>query len=217
MKLFEIIDLQTRRQTQHRKQGGDVETAFQDMPGDELSAGNIEGFVKAHEKDPNKVNKIVRIPASGHAPYLDFLNVALKHQDNPFFPKIYHAKRYDDHSSGESVFIQAERLHELDDFEFRKHTVAIMNQLGIELTDADFRNRIWVVKIFEAFETSKGRAKLVEKSTNPQFKQAMKAIEPLLRKYKSDMHGQNFMFRTGGGEPHLVIIDPLNPLEHDWD
>lgn len=44
---------------------------------------------------------------------------------------------------------------------------------------------------------------------DPQFKQALRLLKPLIRRHSADFHPGNIMARMASYEPHLVIIDPV--------
>lgn len=166
---------------------------------------------------PGTVTKRVWIPDAFH-PVLAFLRTIRRHPDNPFFPRVFHAKLY--RVPGKKrilLVVQMERLHELDDKHLIDALPHIMRQIGVDLPEERYQNQIgYVVDIANLFSTSKGRAKLKRASKSPQFVEAMNVLESDLQHYGSDLHGANFMLRLTGHGPQLVIIDPFIPPDTGW-
>ncbi len=162
---------------------------------------NLPGSVIKHVM----VNPNVKIDT--HA---NFINLALKHQDNPFFPQIYNAKLYTDDKRTEVVLVvQMEKLFPTTAWKLADSTEALLNSLGINskpLPDqqANIDDILW-----NAFKTSTRRLELAEETKNPQFAKAIYTLEPLFMKYANDISASNMMIRLTSVGPHLVFVDPF--------
>ena len=175
----------------------------------------VQGMAQQHARDPNKVIKTSEIyhenPEKDE--YVQFIKLILDHQDNPFFPRIHKAKLvYNNRTDTYELVAVMEKLVSLRNEKIRDVAEHLFNQMDIKVEDAvvherdkeDFR---W---LFDWFKDPENRKKIVQHSKNPQFKQAMKLLEPYIQKYGQDLHGGNIMVRLTGHGPQLVIIDPFS-------
>lgn len=163
---------------------------------------------------PGSVIKHVSIdPDVKEDPHANFINLALIHQDNPFFPKIYNAKIYvNKNKIGMSLIVQMEKLHPIDSDTLSEVGASLLASLGIGPDSVEFDqhgiqnidNRLW-----QAFESSTRRMELAENTKNPHLAKAIYAIEPLFRKFHNDISSQNLMLRLTSAGPHLVFTDPF--------
>lgn len=163
-------------------------------------------------------------------PAVKFLDLILQHQDNPFFPKIYHARVYRDKEGAADpiLIVQMEKLTPLTDEKIVDAASGLLDQLGIgtkEMSPA-FKKHVSQYgkptanvltktsalkqKLQGAFQ-EKDITKLASRSKNPQFREAIKVLAPAMLKYGVDLHHGNWMVRLTGAGPQLVIIDPFAP------
>ena len=143
--------------------------------------------------------------------YYQFIELILKNQNNPFFPRIHSAiLTFEKEIEKYMLMIVMEKLVSLKTVNVAARH--ILSQLGIsdtkeigELEDDDFEwMKYW-------FEMGSYRRKLIASSKNPQFKKAMALLEPYFAEHGPDMHEGNIMVRSTGHGPQLVLIDPLFP------
>ena len=174
-----------------------------------------------HPNDPTKIVKYVDLWKSNpaHEPYVQWINLVMKHQNNPFFPRVYNAKtiRHED-TNKVSLVVVMEKLKPIADMwnanEKLQHSVnEMMNRLGVDVKDA----------VGDAFEfdhymsDAARRRELRGKTKNPQLKEALELMEPLFMKHGTDLHNENFMVRLTGVGPQLVFVDPLQLPNVDPD
>lgn len=165
-------------------------------------------------KHPNTVIKVARIGIGGmESAYLDFVRTAMKHQDNPFFPRIYNAKLYITPRSRDpdkpNIFVvEMEKLFPLTHDMIIESGVSLLNQMGIKTTERISSDRL-SHKLEQTFVSSNKRQKLMNTSTNSLFVQALEAMEPLFQKHLVDTQAANWMVRLTGQGPHIVITDPV--------
>ena len=195
-------------------------------PADGSSAKNVVGSgiqstVYDFKTRPGTVNKLARLTGLDDA-YLHYVALVLKHQDNPFFPRITNAKllRLPELHSDDSYWlaVQMEKLVPLGQGNMKDSAVKILNSLGLD--DDQFDKANWtqangnftydaVLRSF--FDSKHNREMLASRTSNPQFKEALELMEPLFRKHRSDVHDSNVMMRLTGYGPQLVFSDPLYP------
>jgi len=167
-------------------------------------------------------------------PAVKFLRIILQHQDNPFFPKIYHARVYRDKEGvlDPVLLVQMEKLMPLNNERIRDAVSGLFDQLGIGIKDlnpkmvqhfkqnydpstANYMQRATALKqkIMQAAfnDDPKAIARLGSRSKNPQFREAMKILAPAFASEGSDLHHGNWMVRLTGAGPQLVIVDPFAP------
>jgi hypothetical protein len=182
-----------------------------------------------HKKYPNKIIKTIQIYGDSDPSY-QFLRLILKHQDNPYFPKIYNVKMYPTKEAtynargdvfdvldptGEfspppsqltyTLYVVMEKLTP-----FRQITKEDLLRFGIE----DFPipkhmkqyNREAEIKFRLAFKDPDWRQLMQQVVVDPKLKQALRLLEPLFRNFEPDMHGSNIMLRGS----HLVFVDPIS-------
>jgi len=162
-------------------------------------------------------------------PTLKFLKIVLDNQDNPFFPKIYHARLYKDKTGQKEhmlIVVQMEKLTPLQSSKIEDAAIGLFHQLGFELNQSEEykiaerppekqkQARIqyyarYVDMFFDA--TEEKREKLLKSSKNPQFNEAIRLLYPYVEYGMSDLHAANWMARLTKHGPQLVIIDPFTP------
>lgn len=190
---------------------------------------------RAYNAGMGMVNKVVVLDdeLGLQDPAVKFLDIILQHQDNPFFPKIYHARVYRDKEGilDPILLVQMEKLIPITDEKIRDSVAGLFDQLGIgtkELSPA-FKKHVSKYdkstkkilsktsalssKLMNAAMAGDSRAiaRLGSRSKNPQFREAIKLLAPTMAQEGSDLHHGNWMVRLTGSGPQLVIIDPFVP------
>jgi hypothetical protein len=142
------------------------------------------------------------------------------HQNNPFFPKIHGIRIYDvDQFDGKTddgyeysvdshlmLYVWMEKLHPLKSLD-EDHVRQLLSIVGIDYQgqmqdDMSLRN---------TFRYGENRRDLQQKTIIPKFKEALRVLEPMFKKFGQDVHIENIMVRLTGVGPQLVIVDPLYP------
>ena len=174
-----------------------------------------------HPKDPTKIIKYVDLWKSNPAndPHVQWIDLASKHQDNPFFPRIFNTKtvRHQD-TNKVTLIVVMEKLHPIADMWNASEKLGdaanqMINRLGIDVKDAAGDG--YGLAIY--MSSSERRKELRNKTKNPQFKEALTVLEPLFRKHGTDLHNENVMVRLTGVGPQLVFVDPLQLPDVDPD
>lgn len=174
-----------------------------------------------HPNDPTKIVKYVDLWKSNPAsePYVQWINLVMKNQNNPFFPRVFNAKTIRHKDTGSTTLVVVmEKLQPLADMwnanEKLQHAAnEMIKRLGVDVADPSG----------DAFEfnhymrDANRRQELRSKTKNPQFKEALALMEPLFRKHGTDLHNENIMVRLTGVGPQLVFVDPLQLPEVDPD
>lgn len=205
MLLFEIIDTE--------KVTTNCDFNFSGL-GNEIGEG---GYAKAYKSKDNihHVVKVANLSGMGD-PYLSFIRILLRNQDNPFFPRIYSAKICKTPTNASDFFItpnifivEMETLMPLNKKVIEESSRYLLKQAGFEFSDEDDFRRISRI-ILDSTSTNEKRHELRERSKNPQFVKALDALEFLFNRHMVDTHSDNWMIRlTQFGKPQLVIIDPV--------
>lgn len=159
----------------------------------------------AHKHKPSgDVVKYTELGREGisHTNY-QFLRLILKHQDNPYFPKVYKVKTYPKRGVSDTaeMVLRMEELHHLDNSNFYK----IFDELGLERPTNKTAWQAGLI-IDGLFMKPQTRQQLMRTTKNPKLREALRLLEPLFRHYQPDMHIANWMLRTNG---ELVITDPI--------
>lgn len=165
--------------------------------GSRINSGQFADVYKS--KKGNSVVKVASIRNFDNS-YLNFIQIVNKNQHNPFFPKILDVKIYE--REGKKFYpyllvVEMEKLTPLT----QNNLSRLYKQIGLAKDSED---------AFVEFKTKSGREAIVARSNNPRFKEAMKVLEPLFRTHNPDFKMDNIMRRTSGGEPQLVITDPVH-------
>jgi len=215
MRLSEVVDLVPKQ----------TRTRFKLM-GKELGQG-VEASVAQHAKKEDVVNRTMEVNDNR---YLSFLRVVLEHQNNPFFPRIYHVRQYR-YDNRLMLFIQMERLEPIN------LNASVLKQIGIDLSPEyiekealkslqkqHFRSfyhdayekfaaerDIVYRDVHNFFDSKRSRQALKAQSENPHFHEALDLLEPFFKHFAQDLHGGNWMVRPKTGQ--IVVIDPFVP-EH---
>ncbi len=221
MKLFEILN-KTSPNIKSTNKPVDTNKLFNkhNIP---FSQG-FQATTTQHNKFPNSITKHINIHNTNDPQY-QFIKLALKHQNNPFFPKIFSAKLYnnpnpsyiDDNNISPQqpgfnkvLIITMEKLFPIH---INQQTLIDFNIHNIFTTD---HNKPWTnqphIQFRRAFNDPNIR-KHIQHSTNNKFlKQALRLLEPLFNHYDPDVHQDNIMQRLNN---HFVFIDPISHKEHD--
>lgn len=138
--------------------------------------GGCYAKVYAHPTDPDKVVKV----ASNSVNYVRYLLWALRHQDNPYVPRIYHV----------------EVFKNLDTSGYGARTLALVIMEKLTVTDDPGEEVRSVLRCFRGDETGPD---LLE-----QTKQYLRSKFSYL-----DMHYQNVLLRIQGDIRQPVITDPV--------
>ena len=160
--------------------------------------------------DKNTVIKSINI-AGPSDPVYQFLRMCTKHQDNPFFPKVYSIKSYPlsdntDNRFSQKLVITMERLLRLEESMYP----LVAQTLGFRFDQP--RDMIAASRqlVQKQFGSPEWRKQAIQTTKNPQLKQALRLLEPLFRHYDNDMHLKNIMYRKGShGQPEIVFMDPI--------
>lgn len=198
----------------------------------ELGKGR-EAKAFEHPTHPGSVLKYVTIKREpNESAQVVFTQMAIEHKDNPFFPKIYKAKviPMEDPEHGRyQMIVEMEKLQPLTGNKIRHMIPHILKQVGLEEKDvkkliksgvtnpnADMSNwledpkgqkaAIAFADIVNDWETLE---RMAQYSKNPQFAEAIQAIQDWNMDFNLDLHHDNLMFRLTSVGPQLVILDPL--------
>lgn len=147
-----------------------------------------EGCYGAVYPKPGCHSRVIKVAKNDRA-YLGFVKQALKHQDNPFFPRVYAAalyRRYGCVKIHEYLVVELERLH---------HNEARAARLISYLQDDENHARLKAA--FERMKLPRNRVR--------HFHEAFNCFQQLRSRYRSDLHERNIMFR--GNQP--VLTDPV--------
>jgi hypothetical protein len=151
-----------------------------------------------------KTNTVIKILyANGpQDPAYQFLRLCLKHQSNPYLPKIYAVKQYPTKDpSLVKIMIQMEKLERVDSSNVRLVSKVLKTPIRTPMT------------LKNDMQSDQFRQQLIQKAEDPQLKQALRLIEPLFRHYDVDLHMDNIMLRTTGSTPQVVFTDPVTKDE----
>ena len=185
-----------------------------------VDAGS-DTIVYEHPTQPNKVIKIGTITTTQQSGPLQFIKLALLHQDNPCFPKIYKTKLYSQ-VTGDILFVLMERLIDLK-------TLPNINNVLTTTLGLDDNDLLHIIKQNPTFRNHKlsvdtptfeltwkalystPQVKLAaEMTTNTLLKQAF--LHLLQVPHAGDTINltiDNMMIRTTPSGPQLVIVDPF--------
>ena len=198
----------------------------------EVVGTGAQAIAYLHKKFPGKIIKTIQIHGP-HDPSYQFLRLILKHQDNPYFPKIFSVKLYKTIKTtyeergalfdmlgsevdfsippsdlNSTLFVVTERLTRLGEI-----TKQDIERFGLGQTDIDMiqykypnAKRIPERALTAAFRLPKTRKEMLQKITDPNLNKALRLLEPLFRNYEPDMHGSNIMLRGS----QWVIADPIS-------
>lgn len=218
MLLHEIKREPIKRKGEHvpRFNPGDMPQRFQKVGGG-MGAGILDSEIYLDKQHPNRVLKMVTI-RNMRDPYYRYIRMIEKHQNNPFFPKVYGIKVYDafgydteytavpDHHI---LYVWMERLNPLSKFKPRL-VHSLLDDIGIRYKGAT-STETGDYSLRQQFERPAQRKRYAKFTPNPKFKEALRLLEPLFVNFKSDLHIDNFMLRVVNNTGQLVITDPFYP------
>jgi hypothetical protein len=197
-------------------------------PNLEYIANGVQAIAYAHKQKPGTVIKVSAITGEND-PVYQFLRVCINHKDNPYFPKIYKAKKFnlskisDDgleylekqtnfdmepihNNKLYQIILVVEKLHECNIELLQSH----MERLNLMNLIKRYTNPRWQKRIDiatnVAFDKKEFRLAIRQTTSDKQFADAMRIMEPLFTKFRSDLHLGNFMVRDNG---ELVLNDPI--------
>jgi hypothetical protein len=179
-------------------------------PGDHMGQGT-QGKAYLHPSRPNSIIKTADVEDPETDSYVDFIKLSMKHQNNPFFPKIYNAKivaNKDNIQYPYTLIVNMEKLQPLRDSKVSDVAKEMLERLGFPHHVAQIPDRD---HLFYYMNSSSNRAELANNTKNPQFKEALELLEPYIKYFHHDLHADNLMVRLTGSGPQIVIIDPLKP------
>ena len=159
-------------------------------------------------KHPNRILKVVAI-ADLNDSYYRYLRMIEKHQNNPYFPKVYGIKVYDLEEEDGIYYLYAfmEKLLPMSSLP-QEQVHYLLNSIGIPYTgkvkqDYSLRQQFKEPQERKAIRTETPDANLIK---------ALRLMEPMFNKFGSDIHIENIMLRVGPSKhPQVVIVDPFFP------
>lgn len=199
-------------------------STFGNADWDKVGAG-AQADVYSHQGKPGTVTKVAHIKDTEDATY-KFIELAMAHQDNPYFPRINSAKVYNsDESSNRLSFkdsknvliINMERLIPVKNQKIRQMLPVLFNQIGIKSekggTEDVSKNDLDSLgtQLWELFGSPEGRKQIISDTKIPELKEALTLTSNLIESnpdFRPDLHEDNVMIRLTGSGPQLVIVDP---------
>lgn len=196
----------------------------------------VTAIAYGHRKHPNTVIKTVQLVDKNDV-FLSFVRICMNHKDNPFLPNIYAAKLYNvkQLSKEEREFLYSkidtmdtppmvgtyimvlvmEKLFPIHSKENRIAATKILQQLNIIPVRPDeipinlhgVRDPLSITNKLFAVQTT--RQQLKNTSTNRDFKNALRLLEPIFNYGEPDLHKKNIMLRKTANGPELVLVDPV--------
>jgi hypothetical protein len=201
MKLHEIIE-----EYHSSSSGGPPVNIKKDINITSRKIGSgIQGVAYKHPKQPNVIIKTAKMKDPQTDPYANFIRMVLKHQDNPFFPRIYSAKIYNTPNSNDyTMVVTMEKLYPV----YRNPKLDDIVIDNFQLQGIDIKQ---VTDLFDYLHIPKNRYTIAKKTRNPKLREAFELLEPLFELPGTfmDMHHKNWMMRLTGVGPQLVIVDPV--------
>jgi len=196
-------------------------------PNMEVLGTGIQSTVYSMKSQPSSVLKVVNV-VGDNDPSIQFLRLCSNHQDNPYFPIVRGFKLYDraELSAEDVIFLQQnleykqykgkqillismEKLNSIKDFE-PERVLKMLQVLGLVPTDIEFEDYYDPIKtMWNRFKDSNYRQLMMTNTPDPKLKNALRLLEPLFKKFKPDVHGNNIMMRYNGSKIHLVFTDPI--------
>jgi hypothetical protein len=150
---------------------------------------------------------------------MQFLRMATKHQDNPYFPKIYSIKQYKgpigpktqagkDTRGLPTIVVKMEKLQKIttQDIDWWLDCLGIVRPAGMVDDDP---NETLSNHVKALFDSSEWVTELYHTTRDQNLKKALRLLRPLLAIYGSDLIRGNFMMRSGSTN-QLVFTDPLD-------
>jgi hypothetical protein len=174
-----------------------------------------------HHKYPTKIIKTIQVYGDSDPSY-QFLRLVLKHQDNPYFPKIYNVKMYPTKEANYrtrgidfdemdptgvfspppsqldyTIYVVMEKLSNLSQITEQDLRMFGIPKVGSGKVDLQFRR---------AFKDRYLRSVMINNVKDPFLRQALRLLEPLFNHFEPDMHKNNIMLRG----THWVFVDPIS-------
>lgn len=201
MLLNELVDVDRPRTI--KKQWSDEEFAH---GREEIGSGQTTRAFKS--RTPGAVDRLMYVRGLDD-PYLQFIRTIQKHDDNPYFPRILHAKLQETgmEEDGEPIYRVLMQMEELIPLKNEKIIRAMddkLRQLG--LLDEEHLSRAWLKVLFKDKYNQ-----LMNSDVDPKFAEALRILKPFVDKFGNDLHHKNLMVRLTGTGPQLVLIDPIVP------
>ena len=190
-----------------------LKTPFKKANKQKLIGQGVEADVFASSA-PNTVVKIIS-RFNDSLGYLPFLKAIIKHQDNPFFPKIHKIRIYTDPGPHhqQTLVVKMEKLIPLQHERIADLGPSLFKQIGVDPDKVDALNPY---SNFRLLLTNKRyRDEIAALAKNPKFEEAMYVLSPLFNRYGSDLHAENWMVRLTGSGPQLVITDPFYGVDYN--
>lgn len=172
--------------------------------GSGVGSGLQDSRIYLDKQHPSRVVKVVDIMDTSDS-YLVYIRMVEAHQNNPFFPRIYGYKVYD-RDTHYKLVVFMEKLVPLNKLD-EDVAAQILSSIGIEYVGS-FTYDHSLAKIMK---DPKYREQLKQSTRYPKFKEALRLLEPLFKKYIGDLHIENLMVRLTSVGPQIVITDPLFP------
>ena len=170
--------------------------------GKRLGSEGLQGGAFEHPSEVGIVYKKADIRDIKYDPYIKFVILALKHQDNPFFPKIYDAVIYkkdpktkNDGKSEYELVVKMERLYPIDNPKLIDAAVESFIQLGMPLSHVGSIQGQHGPSFYDYFKDEKFRKELASTTKNPQLKKALKLLEPYIKRFRSEIRFFQFYFK----------------------
>ena len=188
------------------------------------------------KKRPNTVIKTIQLISKEDAT-LGFVRLCMNNQNNPFLPKIYKAKIYNvqrmDDKEREQLYslidpgdtppdegqyvmlVVMEKLYPIHSEQNKQTAIQLLRELGVLSKDPemDYVNIVGTRDTLggtrQSFDTHKRRQNLRTFTPNPQFRQALRLLEPLFNRAEPDLHKKNIMLRKTAEGPQIVLVDPV--------
>lgn len=206
MKLFEIVGGEALRRSNTVTTPSAITPSRSKKDARFLAQGR-QGMVMTRPKKTNMVTKVFGFDGD-HDGYLQFLRMAMQHQDNPYLPRVsnlrLYDKEFDSQYAGDKYSrtgaVDMEKLIPLNNPRIKEVVEHKLQALGIpDISSIDERDIMWWYK--------KG---LSTRTITPdeQFEEAMKLIHAV-NGPETDLHAGNIMVRVTSTGPQLVLVDPI--------
>ena len=177
----------------------------------------ISSIALSKKSKPHEVKRITHTVRNGAGlnddPYLNFLKVAVKHQDNPYLPRIYSVKTFLSTEGNYTYYVDLERLHSWKELSWAQWAYLFKKFFGTQIRDNReiYSKQGAAEKFAEDFKKTvhdfykKTHGVIISKYLND----ALKLISPFVENFYIDLHQENIMFRFTPYGVQPVITDPL--------
>lgn len=231
MKVSELLEKKLEFKTSQKPIHGMIQSKQLNHLGTGVTAIAYE-----HKKRPNTVIKTIQL-LNKEDPTFAFVRLCMNNKENPFLPKIYAAKVYniqrmdpdereqlyqmmdpEDSPPEEGQFVMIivmEKLYPIHNAANRAVATQLLQQLQVVPSNPDeippnlvgVRDPLSITN--RKFANPFKRQELKQSSSNRQFKQALRLLEPLFKYGEPDLHKKNIMLRQTTNGPELVLVDPI--------